>query len=55
MGKLILMSVLIATVAIPARLSREKNARKAFRKAMLYVVVFNFIYLLCLLFVVGRF
>ena len=54
MGKLLLLSIVIATVAIPARAAREKNARKGLRKALLQMAVFNVFYLLGLLYLYGR-
>jgi hypothetical protein len=55
MSKLILLSILIATIALPARAAREKNARRGLRKALVYMAIFNFFYLFSLLFLWGRF
>lgn len=54
MSKLFLLSILIATIALPARAAREKNSRKGLRKAILYMLLFNVFYLFGLLFLYGR-
>ena len=54
MKKLILMSVLFATVAIPAIAAKDPSPRRGLRKAVLYSIAFNVFYWLCLLFVVNR-
>ena len=52
--KIILISILLATIAIPARAAREPNPRLALRKALLYSVMFNVVYWLLLLLVYPR-
>lgn len=54
MKKIVLMSILFATIAIPVRASNEPNARLALKKSLLYAFVFNVIYWLLLLFVYPR-
>jgi hypothetical protein len=54
LSKILLLSILIAPIALPARAAREKNAKKGFRKAMVYMLLFNAFYLLTLLFLYGR-
>ena len=54
MAQLLLLSILIATVVIPAKAAREKNPRKGLRKAILYVAIYNAVYLFLLMFVYGR-
>lgn len=55
MSKIILLSILIATIALPARAAREKNPRKGLHKAIWYMVFFNAFYLFSLLYLYGRF
>jgi hypothetical protein len=55
MKKLILMSIMMATIAIPIRLAGVPDARAALRRTIVYAVIFNVIYCLLLLFVYGRF
>jgi hypothetical protein len=55
MAQAILLSLLVATIALPVRAAREKNPRKGLRRAIVSVAVFNAIYLLLLIFVYGRF
>jgi hypothetical protein len=44
--KLILLSIIIAAIAIPARAARIKDPRKGFKTALRQVLIFNFIYLI---------
>jgi hypothetical protein len=44
--KLILLSVIIASVAIPARTARMKNGQKALKKALIQMIIFDFIYVI---------
>lgn len=55
MRKLILMSILIATIAIPTRLAGQPDARMALKRTVLYAVIFNVIYWLLILFAYERF
>jgi hypothetical protein len=52
--KLILISILLATIAIPTRAANDPNPRLALKKALLYSLVFNVVYWLLLLFVYPR-
>ncbi len=54
MMKLILLSFMIATMALPARAAREKSPKKGLRRAMISMAVFNAFYLFALLFIYGR-
>jgi hypothetical protein len=54
MSKLVLLSILIATIALPARAAREKNARRGLKKAVIYMMLFNLFYLFALRFLYGR-
>jgi hypothetical protein len=55
MSKLILMSIIIATVVIPTRAAREKNPRNGLRKAVVQMLLFEAFYLFALRFLYGRF
>ena len=55
MQKLILLSVIIASIVIPIRATRAKNARLGLRKALIQMAVFNLFYLFLLIFVWNRF
>jgi hypothetical protein len=52
--KLILMSILVATIALPARLASHHEPRRALKKLILYTLIFNVAYWLLLIFVYGR-
>lgn len=42
--KLILLSVIIASVAIPARAARAKNGRKGLKKTLIQMAIFEIAY-----------
>jgi hypothetical protein len=42
--KLILLSVIIASVAIPARAARAKNGRKGLKKTLIQMAIFEVAY-----------
>jgi hypothetical protein len=44
--KLILLSVIIASIVLPARTARMKNGQKALKKALVQMVIFDFIYVI---------
>lgn len=46
MKKLILLSVIIAAIAIPARNAKMKDGRAGFKKTIVQTLIFNFIYLI---------
>jgi hypothetical protein len=52
MSKVVLLSAVIAIVALPIRAAKEKNPKIGLKKAVQYMVVFNLLYLLALRFVV---
>ena len=54
MSKLILFSMIIAMIGIPARAAREKNPHKGFRKAIIQSLIFDAIYAFALVFLWGR-
>lgn len=51
MAKLLLLSILIAPIVIGAKAANLKNPRIGFKKAMIWLCVFNFIYLLAIVFI----
>jgi hypothetical protein len=55
LGKLFLLSIVLAPIVLPLRAARAKNARKGFRKTMIQMALFNVFYLFVLLFIYGRF
>jgi hypothetical protein len=44
MGKLILASVIIATVAVPALAARDPSAHRGMKRTLLFVFLFNALY-----------
>ena len=44
--KLILLSVIIAAIALPARAARAKDGHAGFKKALLHVVIFEVVYMI---------
>ena len=54
MSKLFLLSIVLATIVIPARAARAKNARKGFRNAVIQMALFNVFYWFVLMFIYGR-
>ena len=54
MGKLFLLSIIIAPIVLPLRAARSKNARKGLRKTLIQMALFNVFYLFVLLFIYGR-
>lgn len=54
MGKLLLLSIILGTIAVPARISREKNPQLALKKTIKSLALLNFFYLLALQFIWHR-
>jgi hypothetical protein len=54
MAKLLLASIILATVAIPLIAARDRSAVRGFKKAILYAFLFNVAYLAALLAVYPR-
>lgn len=54
MSKLILLSVLVAMVALPAWAARERHPRRALKRAVLLMVAFNLAYAFAVLVLVPR-
>jgi hypothetical protein len=52
MSKGIILSAVVAIIAIPIFVAREKDPKAGLKKAVWYTIVFNIIYLLALRFVV---
>ncbi len=54
MSKLLLISILIATIVIPSLAARERSAQRGLLKALLYMFAYELGYLLFLVFVYPR-
>lgn len=54
MSKLVLLSVIIASIVIPVRAARIKDPRAGLKKALKGVAIFNVIYLFLVLYVWHR-
>jgi hypothetical protein len=53
-AKLILASILLATIAVPMRAARIARPKRAFRKLVVWSLMFNFAYLFFVLYVYPR-
>lgn len=49
MGKLLLMSVVLATIAIPVVCARDRVARRGLKRMLLFLCLFNALYIVILL------
>jgi hypothetical protein len=54
-GKLILISLLFATLIIPMRAARDPSPGRGFRRVLLTLVSFNALYLFLILYIYPRF
>jgi hypothetical protein len=54
MEKLVLFSIVAATIAVPAVAATERNARVALRKALVWMVIGIAVYVGCVVFVYPR-
>jgi hypothetical protein len=54
MAKLLLLSIILSTIALPARAARIKEPRLGLKRAMTWLAAFNLIYFLMLRFVWHR-
>jgi hypothetical protein len=54
MKKLLLLSIIFATIAVPARAAKIKNPRVGIRKAIRNMVIFDVIYVVAVLLVWPR-
>jgi hypothetical protein len=55
MGKLILLSLLFATMVVPMRAARDASPARGFRRALVWMFSVMAIYLVLLLYVYPRF
>jgi hypothetical protein len=55
MNKLILLSIVIATIALPASAARDASPRKGLRRVIISMLVFEAFYVFALLFLFNRF
>ncbi len=51
MDKLILLSVIFATVAIPALTARDPNPRRGMRRTLFWMMTFNIAYYIAVLYI----
>ena len=54
LSKLLLFSVIIMMVAIPAACAREMDARRGFRRMVLLIIAYNLFYLFAVRFIYPR-
>jgi hypothetical protein len=48
MAKLLLLSIMLATIVLPARAARDKNPRSGLRNTIRWVAAFNVLYVISL-------
>jgi hypothetical protein len=54
MAKLLLLSIVIAIIALPAKASGVASPRAGLRKALIWMAVFNIVYLFSVMYVYPR-
>ncbi|HEY4104154.1 MAG TPA: hypothetical protein VGM44_09690 [Polyangiaceae bacterium] len=54
MSKLVLLSIVIATIAVPALAAREPSPRKGLRRVIIGMLLFEAFYVFALMFLFGR-
>jgi hypothetical protein len=54
MSKALLMSILVATIALPANLAKDPQPLRAFKRTLFWMAVFEVLYVLGLVFVYPR-
>jgi hypothetical protein len=54
MAKLLLLSILIAPIAIPARAAQSKNPRVGLKKTLVRMTIFNAVYLFAIIYIYFR-
>lgn len=54
MQKLLLMSILIATVALPMIAAGDPKPARALRRAVVWLIAFNFAYVFAIVYVLPR-
>ncbi|HEY2408695.1 MAG TPA: hypothetical protein VGI10_21970 [Polyangiaceae bacterium] len=55
MAKLLLLSIIIASIALPARAARDVNSRRGLRKVITLMLAFNLLYVLAIRFLYMHF
>jgi len=53
-AKLLLLSVVIALIVVPLLAGRDRNPRRGLHKTLLFMLVFNVLYLLAVRFIYPR-
>jgi hypothetical protein len=54
MAKLLLLSIIFATIALPARAARLKNPKLGLKKTVTWLIAFNLFYVFALMYIFGR-
>lgn len=54
MKKFLLLSVIIASIVIPARAARLENAREGLKKTLVQIAIFDVVYMILITQVWGR-
>ena len=54
MGKIILISILLATIALPMRAARDPSPTRGLRRTVLWLVAFNVFYLIAIIYILPR-
>ncbi len=54
MSKLVLLSIVIATIVLPARAAREASPRAGLRRLVIWMLLFEAFYVFALMFLFGR-
>lgn len=54
MQKFLLLSLLVATVVIPMQTAKDRSARRGLRRTLLWMAVFNAVYLFSIIYVLPR-
>lgn len=54
MQKFLLLSLLIGTVVIPMRTAKDRSARRGLRRTLLWMALFNAVYLFSIIYVLPR-
>jgi hypothetical protein len=54
MKKIILLSLLFVTIAVPARMARDVNPQRGLRMTLRFMTIFYVVYWLALLLVINR-
>ncbi len=54
MGKAILFSILVATIAVPMRAARDPSPVQGLRRAIVWMAGFNLLYLIAFIYIYPR-